>query len=49
MPQRLAPSLEGALTVGLKEPSAIALRTCPFRFAINLCGAPQVPDAVQSA
>ena len=34
MPHRLAPSPKGALSVGLKEPTAIALRTLRFRFAI---------------
>jgi hypothetical protein len=49
MPHRLAPFPKGALTVGLKEPTPIALRTRPFLFAICLFGALHVPAAVPLA
>jgi hypothetical protein len=49
MPHRRAPSPKGARTVGLKEPTAISLRTCPFRSDFCHCGAPLVPDVVQRA
>ncbi len=46
MPQRLAPSPGGRSYRRAQGATAIALRTCPFRFAICLRGATLVPDAV---